>query len=426
VLAKHWWTGTSQKGARRNVGEMTLEVPLGSGAYEVADVKVGNSIRIKRFADYWGKSLAVNVGQDNFDEIELIYFRDSNVALEAFKADQYDWRIESSAKNWATGYDVPAVKSGRIIKEEIRTRNADGMQGFVLNLRRPKFQDRRVRLALNHAFDFEWANTNLFYGQYTRSSSYFNGSELAATGLPSAPELAILNEVRNEIPPEVFTTEFRNPVNTTAQDVRSNLRMAAKLFAEAGWKISQEGSGGARLRNDQGEVFTIEFLLDQPLWERITLPYKEQLQKLGIEVTIRTIDSAEMERRGQTFDYDSFVHVFGQSLSPGNEQRYFWGSVAADLNGSQNYIGIKDPAIDKLIERVVFAKDRDDLIAATRALDRVLLWNHFVVPHWYLPVERIARWNRFGAPDKLPDYSVGFPTIWWWDEEKARKTAAGR
>jgi microcin C transport system substrate-binding protein len=368
----------------------------------------------------------VNAGQDNFDEIELVYFRDSNVALEAFKADQYDWRNESSAKSWATGYDVPAVTSGRIKKEEIRTKNADGMQGFVLNLRRTKFQDARVRLAFNYAFDFEWANANLFYGQYTRSASYFNGSELAATGLPSPQELAILNEVKNDIPAEVFTTEYKNPVNKTPQDVRNNLRMAAKLFADAGWRISQDDSGASRLRNDKGEVFTIEFLLDQPLWERITLPYKEQLQKLGIQVTIRTIDSAEMERRMQTFDYDSFVHVFGQSLSPGNEQRYFWGSAAADLNGSQNYIGIKNPAIDKLIERVIFAKDREDLIAATRALDRVLLWNHFVVPHWYLPVERVAYWNRFGAPEKLPDYSVGFPSIWWWDEEKAQKTAANR
>lgn len=425
VLPKHWWTGTNDKGAKRNVGEMTLEVPLGSGSYEVVDVKVGNSIRIKRFADYWGKNLPVNAGQDNFEEIELVYFRDSNVALEAFKADQYDWRNESSAKSWATGYDVPAVKSGRIIKAEIRTKNADGMQGFVLNLRRPKFQDPRVRLALNYAFDFEWANANLFYGQYTRSASYFNGSELAATGLPSPEELAILNEVKNDIPAEVFTTVYTNPVNKSPQDVRNNLRTAAKLFADAGWKISQ-GGGGASLRNDKGETFTIEFLLDQPLWERITLPYKEQLQKLGIQVTIRTIDSAEMERRMQTFDYDSFVFVFGQSLSPGNEQRYFWGSAAADMNGSQNYAGIKNPAIDKLVERIIFAKDRQDLITATRALDRVLLWNHFVVPHWYLPVERVARWDRFGAPDKLPDYSVGFPTIWWWDEEKAKKTAANK
>ncbi|TMJ36170.1 MAG: ABC transporter substrate-binding protein, partial [Alphaproteobacteria bacterium] len=402
VLPKHWWTGKNSNGTARNIAETTLEIPLGSGVYEVADVKVGNSIRVKRFTDYWGKDLAVNAGQDNFDEIELLYFRDGNVALEAFKADQYDWRSESSAKAWATAYDVRAVKTGRIIKEEIRTKNADGMQGYVLNLRRPKFQDLRVRLALNYAYDFEWANTNLFYGQYTRSKSYFNGSELAATGLPSPQELAVLNELRDSIPPEVFTTEYSNPVNQSTQDIRNNLRTAAKLFAEAGWKITQDG-GRSMLKSEKGETFTIEFLLDDPLWERITIPYQQQLEKLGIQVAVRTIDSPEMERRMQTFDYDSIVHTFPQSLSPGNEQRYYWGSAAADQNGSQNYTGIKSPAIDKLIERIVFAKDRDDLVTATHALDRVLLWNHLVVPHWYIPIERTARWDRFGRPEKLPD-----------------------
>jgi microcin C transport system substrate-binding protein len=425
VLPKHWWTGKNSNGTARNIAETTLEIPLGSGVYEVADVKVGNSIRVKRFTDYWGKDLAVNAGQDNFDEIELLYFRDGNVALEAFKADQYDWRSESSAKAWATAYDVRAVKTGRIIKEEIKTKNADGMQGYVLNLRRPKFQDPRVRLALNYAYDFEWANTNLFYGQYTRSKSYFNGSELAATGLPSPQELAVLNELRDSIPPEVFTTEYSNPVNQSAQDIRNNLRTAAKLFAEAGWKITQ-GGGRSMLKNEKGETFTIEFLLDDPLWERITLPYQQQLEKLGIQVAVRTIDSPEMQRRMQTFDYDSIVHTFPQSLSPGNEQRYFWGSAAADQNGSQNFTGIKSPAIDKLIERIVFAKDRDDLVTATHALDRVLLWNHLVVPHWYIPIERTARWDRLGRPEKLPDFSVGFPSIWWWDEEKAKKTAANK
>ena len=425
VLPKHWWTGKNSNGTARNIAETTLEIPLGSGVYEVADVKVGNSIRVKRFTDYWGKDLAVNAGQDNFDEIELLYFRDGNVALEAFKADQYDWRNESSAKAWATAYDVRAVKTGRIIKEEIRTKNADGMQGYVLNLRRPKFQDPRVRLALNYAYDFEWANTNLFYGQYTRSKSYFNGSELAATGLPSPQELAVLNELRDSIPPEVFTTEYSNPVNQSTQDIRNNLRTAAKLFAEAGWKITQDG-GRSVLKSEKGETFTIEFLLDDPLWERITLPYQQQLEKLGIQVAVRTIDSPEMQRRMQTFDYDSIVHTFPQSLSPGNEQRYYWGSAAADQNGSQNYTGIKSPAIDKLIERIVFAKDRDDLVTATHALDRVLLWNHLVIPHWYIPIERTARWDRLGRPEKLPDFSVGFPSIWWWDEEKASKTAANK
>ena len=425
VLPKHWWTGNKPDGGARNIAEATLEVPLGSGVYQVADVKVGNSIRAKRFADYWGKDLAVNAGQDNFDEIELIYYRDTNVALEAFKGDQYDWRLENSAKNWATAYDFPALKSGRVIKEEITTKNADGMQGFIMNLRRPKFQDVRVRQALIHAYDFEWANANLFYGQYTRSRSYFNGSELAATGLPGPEEIAILNDVKDKIPPEVFTKEYTVPVNGSPKDIRDNLRIASRLFAEAGWKIAQDGSRSV-LKNEKGEVFVIEILLDEPTWERISLPYKEQLEKLGVQVTIRTRDTSEMERRKQTFDYDMIVHTYGQSLSPGNEQRYFWGSAAADMPGSQNYIGIKNPAIDHLIERVVFAKDRDDLVFSTRALDRVLLWNNYVVPHWYIPYERTARWDRFGRPDKLPDFSTGFPSIWWWDEEKAKKVAASK
>jgi microcin C transport system substrate-binding protein len=425
VLAKHWWTANGANGQPRNIAETTLEIPLGSGVYEVAEVKVGDSIRVKRFADYWAKDFPVNAGQDNFDEIELVYYRDANVAIEAFKADQYDWRNENSAKSWATQYDTPAVKAGRIIKEEITTKNADGMQGFVMNLRRPKFQDVRVRQAFIHAYDFEWANTNLFYGQYTRSRSYFNGSELAATGLPGPEETAILNEVKDKIPPEVFTKEYTVPFNASPQDLRNNLRIASKLFAEAGWKISQDGSQSA-LKNEKGETFTIEILLDDATWERISLPYKQQIEKLGVQATVRTIDSAEMERRMQTFDYDMIVHVFGQSLSPGNEQRYFWGSAAADMNGSQNYIGIKNAAIDHLVERVVFAKDRADLVFSTRALDRVLLWNNYVVPHWYIPYERTARWDRFGRPDKLPDFSPGFPSIWWWDEERAKKVAASK
>jgi len=423
VLPKHWWTTKDSRGNQRDIKETSLEAPLGSGAYVAAEVKPGTSVRMKRVADYWGKDLPVNAGQDNFDEVEYIYFRDANVAFEAFKSDQYDWRNENSSKAWATGYDFPAIKDGRAIKEEIHLKQVQGMQGWALNIRRAKFQDARVRQALNFAFDFEWSNTNLFYGQYTRSRSYFNNSEMEAKGLPSTEELAILEPLRDQLPAEVFTAEYVNPVNDTPQNRRKNLRQAARLLNDAGWTVSQDG-GAPALQNSKGEKLAVEFLLDSPLFERIALPYKQQLELLGIEVTVKTIDSAQYERRQQTFDYDIIVGNWPQSLSPGNEQRDFWGSDAARRDGSRNLIGIQNPAIDKLTETLIFAPDRASLVTACRALDRALIWNHYVVPMWFIAYERTARWDRFGRPAKFPDYSTGFPSIWWWDEEKARKVAA--
>lgn len=422
VLPKHWWTGTDDQGRPRNIRETTLEAPLGSGAYALAEVRPGVSIRLKRVADYWGRDLPVNVGTDNFDEIEYIYFRDANVAFEAFKGDQYDWRLENSAKNWATGYDFPAVRSGKVVLENIHLKQVEGMQAWAPNLRRGKFRDVRVRKALNHAFDFEWSNANLFYGQYTRSRSFFNNSDMEATGLPSPEEMAILEPLRDQLPPEVFTTEYANPVNASPQDRRRNLREAARLLEEAGWKVAQDG-GRSVLRNDRGEQLTLEFLLDSPLFERIALPYRQQLELLGIAVSIKTVDSAQYERRLQNFDFDIIVGNWGQSLSPGNEQRDFWGSEAASRNGSRNYVGIADPAIDRLIETIIFAPDRRSLVTACRALDRALMWNHFVVPMWFIAHERTARWNRFGRPQNMPILSTGFPSVWWWDEEKAKKVA---
>ncbi len=423
VLPRHWWTGTDARGKQRDIKETTLEIPLGSGAYMASEVKPGVSIKLKRVPDYWAKDLPVSIGQDNFDEIEYIYFRDANVAFEAFKSDQYDWRLESSSKNWATGYDFPAIRSGRVVKEEIKLQQVEGMQSWALNIRRDKFKDVRVRQALNYAFDFEWSNTNLFYGQYVRSRSYFNNSEMEAKGLPSPAELAILEPLKDQLPPEVFTTEFVNPVNDTPQNRRKNLRKASGLLAEAGWTVTQDG-GRSVLKNARGENLNVEFLIDTPLFERIALPYKQQLELLGIAVTIKTVDSAQYQRQTQTFDYDVIVGTWPQSLSPGNEQRDFWGSDAARRDGSRNLIGIENPAIDKLVETIIFAGDRDSLITACKALDRALLWNHYVVPMWYIDYERTARWDRFGRPAKLPDYSVGFPTVWWWDEEKAKKVAA--
>lgn len=422
VLPKHWWTGTAANGKARNIQETTLEVPLGSGPYKPVEVKPGASIKLRRVEDYWGKDLPVSVGQNNFDEIEYIFFRDTNVAFEAFKGDQFDWRTESSAKLWATGYNFPAINANRVLKEEILLKQVEGMQSWAINTRRPKFQASRVRQALNFAFDFEWANTNLFYGQYIRSRSYFNNSEMEAKGLPGPDELAILEPLRDQIPPEVFTTEYRNPVNSNAQERRKNLRQAAKLLNEAGWNVTRDG-GRSVLKNDKDEQLTVEFLLDEPTFERIALPYQQQLELLGIGVRIRTVDSAQFTRQVETFDYDIIVGSFPQSLSPGNEQRSFWGSEAADQRGSRNLAGIKNPAVDKIIDNIIYAKDRQGLITACKALDRVLIWSHYVVPMWFIPYERVARWDRFGRPDKLPDYSVGFPTIWWWDEEKAKKVA---
>ncbi len=424
ILPQHWWTGKDANGKQRNINESTLEVPLGSGPYKVVDVKPGVSIRLKRIEDYWGKDLPVNVGQNNFDEIETILFRDGIVAFEAFKGDQYDYRAENSSKNWATGYDFPAVKDGRCIKEEITLKQPEGMQTYAFNLRREKFRDARVRKAFNYAFDFEWSNTNLFYGQYTRSRSYFNNSDMEAKGLPSPEELVLLEPLRDQLPPEVFTTEYANPVSNNSTERRKNLREASRLLAEAGWNVTQDGNKSI-LKNAKGQKLEVEFLLYDPTFERITLPYKQQLELLGVGVSVKTVDTSQYIRRTETFDFDIVIESWGQSLSPGNEQRDFWGTEAAGKNGSRNTFGIKNAAIDKLVDAVIFAKDRSSLTVTCKALDRALIWNHFGVPMFFAPYERIARWDRFGRPDKIPDYAIGFPTTWWWDEVKAARVKAG-
>jgi microcin C transport system substrate-binding protein len=424
VLPKHWWMDKDANGKQRDIKESSMEAPLGSGPYKVADVKSGVSVLLKRVEDYWGKDLPVNLGQNNLDAVEYIFFRDANVLFEAFKGDQYDFRLENSAKNWATGYDFPALREDRCIKEEIKLKQVEGMQGYAFNLRREKFQDIRVRKAFNLAFDFEWSNVNLFYGQYTRSRSFFNNSVMEAKGLPSPEELILLEPLKDQLPAEVFTTEYANPVSNNSQERRKNLREASKLLAKAGWNVTEDGNKSV-LKNAKGEKLAVDFLLYDPLFERITLPYKQQLELLGVSVTIKTVDSAQYQRRAETFDYDIVVSSWGQSLSPGNEQRDFWGSGSADKNGSRNAVGIKNPAIDKLIDEVIFSKDRAGLTTACKALDRTLIWNHYLVPMWFIPYERTVRWDRFGKPDKLPDYAIGFPTIWWWDDERAEKVAKG-
>jgi len=422
VLPKHWWDGKTTKGEPRDIKKTTLEVLLGSGAYKVKEFKAGDWVMVERQKDYWARDLPVNIGRHNFDTIKQIYFRDESVSLEAFKGDQYDWREENNSKSWATQYNFPAVKKNRVVVEKIPQKNGQGMQAFIFNLRRKLFGDARVRQAFNLAFDFEWSNKNLFFGQYKRTSSFFSNSELSSSGLPGADELKILEPLRGKIPDEVFTAEYTNPVANNSGEIRQNLRKASVLLREAGWKPGKDRV----LRNEAGDKMEFEILLVSPAFERIVLPYTKQLKLLGVKVSVRTVDVPQYVRQVRAFDYDCIVSSWGQSLSPGNEQRQYWSSAAADRDGSRNYSGIKDPAIDQLVERLVFSTNRKDLIIATKALDRVLLWNHFVVPMWHIPYDRTARWNRFGHPENLPDFSNGFPAIWWWDDEKAQQTKAAK
>ena len=418
ILPKHHWTGTDARGNTRDPMKTTLEPPLGSGAYRIKEATAGRSVTYERVKDYWAKDLPVNRGMWNFDEVRFDYYRDDTVALESFKAGNLDYRQETSAKNWATSYDFPAVRNGYVKLQEVEVKRSQPMQAFVLNLRRQQFQDRRVRQAFNLAFDFEWANKNLFYGQYERVGSYFQNSEMAAPAeLPQGRELEILNEVRDGVPPEVFTEVHKNPANVTPDDARNNLRKAVTLLKDAGWEIKN----GALTNTETGQQMNVEFLLNSPLFERIVQPYLRNLERLGIKGAIRTVDSAQYTRRLNSFDYDIVVGNFAQSDSPGNEQRDFWGTESAEREGSTNLIGIKNEAIDKLIDKVIFAKDREELVAATRALDRVLLWNDFVVPQWFSPEVRIAYWHRYGQPKVLPGLTPGFFQVWWFDQKMAER-----
>ncbi len=416
VLPKHFY-----EEKKLDPAETWLVPPLGSGAYKIKAFEAGRFVVLERVKDYWAADLPVNVGQNNVDEIRYDYYGDQQVAFEAFKAGQIDYFSESSAKSWATNYDFPAVRAGKVVKNgDIVLKNPHPMQAFVFNTRRAKFADPRVRHAFNLALNFEWLNQNIFYGQYKRVSSYFENTELAATGLPQGKELAILEEVRSQVPPEVFTTEYKNPVNDTPTDVRNNARAAVKLLQEAGWEVKN----GALTNFKTGEVMTVEFLLVQENMMRVVSPYIQSLERLGVKSSVRVIDVPQYQQRTDNFDFDSIIDSFPQSESPGNEQRDFWGSAAVDRAGSRNSIGINNPAVDKLVDKIIFAKDREELVAACRALDRVLLWNHYVVPQWYAPNQRFAYWNRYSHPETLPSRAIGFPTIWWYDEQKAAKLNA--
>lgn len=417
VLPEHYWTGETAKGEQRVFSETTLEPPLGSGPYRIADVSPGRSVTYERVADYWAKDLPVNVGTNNFEKVRFEYYRDTTVALQALKGDRVDFRMENSAKDWATEYDVASVRKGNLIKAEIPDENAAGMQSFAFNIRRGKFQDPRVREAFNWAFDFEWLNKNLFYGQYQRTDSYFANSELASSGLPEGRELTILKEHEESLPPEIFTEQYDVPKTDGSGNNRANLRQAIRLLEEAGWTVKD-----GKLTNSEGEVMTVEFLIGQPTFERVVAPYIQSLKKLGIEATIRPVDTAQYQNRVDNRDFDIIVQTFPQSLSPGNEQRDFWGCDAAEAPGSRNVIGICDPVVEKLIDRVIYSASREELVAATRALDRVLLAGHYVVPQWHLSYHRLAYWSRLRHPENMPPYSTGFPTIWWMDKDAPAPT----
>ncbi len=415
VLPKHYWQG-------RDFDASTLEPPLGSGAYKIDQFEAGRWSSYRRVPDYWGKDLPVNRGRDNFDLIRHDYYRDMTVALEALKAGAYDLRQEASSKDWATAYDVPAVRDSLLLKREFKNDRPAGMQGYAFNLRRPLFQDRRVRQALGYALDFEWSNRTLFYGQYTRARSYFDNSELAANGIPAGAELQVLEPFRGKIPDEVFTTEYQPPATDGSGNMRDNLRKAAELFKAAGWSIDPTSK---KLVNAEGQPFEFEVLLFDPAYERVTLPFTKNLERLGVTARVRTVDPAQYKKRTDDFDFDMVIQRWLQSLSPGNEQRAFWGSAYADQPGSPNLLGLADPVVDALVEQIVAAPDRASLVARTRALDRVLQWGFYVVPNWYIPYDRIAYWDKFGLPYVIPSQGAQIDA-WWVDPAKEAALAQRR
>ena len=407
VLPKHYWAG-------RAFDQTTLEPPLGSGPYRIARFEAGRFVEYERVRDYWGERLPINRGMNNFDRIRIDYYRDQTVALEAFKANEYDYRQENSSKDWATGYRFPAAAAGLVHAEQIRHARPTGMQSFAFNLRRTKFRDIRVREAIGLAFDFNWSNRNLFYGQYSRTTSFFSNSELAADGPPGPAEKALLEPFRGKIPDAVFTRGFVPPETDGSGNIRRNLRRAARLLKAASWKIED----GRLTHAGTGEAMEIEFLLVSPAFERVVAPLIRNLKRLGIKGRIRIVDTSQYINRLNAFDFDMVVASWGQSDSPGNEQRDFWSSDAAGRQGSRNLVGIRNPVVDALIEKLIAAPDRARLVAATRALDRVLLWNHYVIPQWHVRFDRIAYWDKFGKPAKSPKYGNDLMS-WWVDAAKA-------
>lgn len=411
IVPKHWWEGAGPDGKPRDISRGTLEPVMGSGPYKIAAVAPGSTITYERRDDYWGKDVNVNVGMNNFKAIAYTFFADQDVEFQAFKSGTIDFAREASSSRWVTGYDFPAVKDGRVKKEELPNiyRSVGIMQAFVPNMRREKFQNPKLRKALNYAFDFEELNRTLAYGQFQRINSFFMGSELASSGLPTGRELELLQELKDQVPPEVFTTEYKNPVAGDPAKQRDNLREAVRLMKEAGYELR----GNRMVNAKTGQQLDMEFLIDSAGMERTILPYVQSLKKIGINATIRTVDASQFTNRTRSFDYDIIVKLWATSANPGNEQADYWGSAAADRQGSNNLAGIKNPAVDALVRKVIFAPNRDEQVAAARALDRVLLANSYVIPQFYRGELFIAYWNTIVRPENLPEYGIGFPEAWW-------------
>lgn len=394
--------------------EATLKPPLGCGPYVVVDVKPGQSVTYKQTPKWWGKALPSQVGEYNFD-ITYKTYRDQTVWFEAFKSGDYDFRAENIAKNWANGYNIDAVKQGRIIMENAENHLPGGLQLFLFNTRKALFQDPRVRQALNEAFDYEWLNDNLFNNAYKRSSSYFTNSDLASSGAPQGDELALLKNYTDKLPPQLFTNAFENPKTDGSGQNRMQVRKALGLLKEAGWEIKN----GSLIHTKSGTPFIFEFLLNDPNFERMALALQRNLKQLGIVMEIRTVAPPIYIQRVENFDFDMILHAYPESETPGNEQRYYWGSTKADVKGSMNLAGIKSPVVDDLIERIIDSQTRDELRTNTRALDRVLLWGYYGIPGWGTNISRIAYWNKFSKPAVRPKDGVGFVT-WWVDADKEK------
>lgn len=401
ILPAHYWQD-------RAFDDNGLNIPVGSGPYRIGSFEAGRSVTYERVKDYWAAELPLRKGRFNFDRIIYEYYNDDTVALEAFKAGNFDFRLESSAKNWATAYTGNAFENGRITKEAVEHQRPSGMQGFVFNTRRAVFQDPKVREALAYGFDFQWANQNLFFGQYTRTSSYYENSELASSGLPEGEELAVLEPFRDQLNPDVFTESYTPPDTGEGTTMRDNLRTALTLLREAGYEVKD----GKMVHSDTGKPLSFEILLFQKSFERVVLPFKQNLERLGITVTIRLVDSNQYVQRVRDFDYDMITQVLPQSDSPGNEQREYWHSSNVDANGSRNFMGVSDPVVDQLVAQVIQAPDRESLVHRVRALDRVLLHGHYVIPHWHLTSDRIAYWNKLQRPEVTPKNGIDLNN-WW-------------